>query len=144
VVLVARRAAKLAELADELGDAASVVPADLSRREDRAALPDRVAAVGRHVDILVNNAGLTTVGPVAAAHPAAELNATEDAEAALPKALWVAAADVARAGVALVAASKAVVVPGRLNRVSSAAHHLVPRGVLLPLLARGHPGLKKK
>ena len=233
VVLVARRAEKLAELADELGDAASVVPADLSRREDRAGLADRVAALGREVDILVNNAGLTTVGPVAAADPAAELNAievdvaavvdlctrfvpamvdrrrgavlnvasvaafgplpgqavygaaksfvlsytyalreelmgtgvtatalcpgpvhtgfgeaagisTEDAEATLPKALWVAAADVARAGVDGLAAGRAVVVPGRLNRISSVAYHLVPRGVLLPLLARGHPGLKKK
>ena len=233
VVLVARRAERLAELADELGDAASVVPADLSRREDRAELPERVAALGRDVDILVNNAGLTTVGPVSAADPDAELNAievdvaavvdlctrfvpamvrnrrgavlnvasvaafgplpgqavygaakafvlsythalreelkgsgvtatalcpgpvhtgfgeaagisTEDAESVLPKALWVSAADVARAGVDAIAAGKAVVVPGRLNRASSAVYHLVPRGVLLPLLARGHPGLKKK
>ncbi|HTY27321.1 MAG TPA: SDR family oxidoreductase [Mycobacterium sp.] len=232
VVLVARRAERLAELADELGGAASVVPADLSRREDRAELPERVAALGRDVDILVNNAGLTTVGPVSAADPDAELNtievdvaavvdlctrfvpamvrcrrgavlnvasvaafgplpgqavygaakafvlsytyalreelkgsgvtatalcpgpvhtgfgeaagiSTEDAEAALPKALWVSAADVARAGVDALAAGKPVVVPGRLNRASSVVYHLVPRGVLLPLLARGHPGLKK-
>lgn len=233
VVLVARRADRLAELADELGDAASVVPVDLSRSEDRAELPDRVAALGRDVEILVNNAGLTTVGPVSAADPEAELNtievdvaavvdlctrfvpamvsrrrgavlnvasvaafgplpgqavygaakafvlsytyalreelkgsgvtatalcpgpvhtgfgeaagiSTEDAEAALPKALWVSAADVARAGVDALAAGKPVVVPGPLNRASSVVYHLVPRGVLLPLLARGHPGLKKK
>jgi short-subunit dehydrogenase len=233
VVLVARRAEKLAELAHELGGAASVVPADLSQRDDRATLPERVAALGRDVDILVNNAGLSTVGPVAAADPAAELNVievdvaavvdlctrfvpamverrrgavlnvasvasfgplpgqavygaaksfvlsytyalreelkgtgvsatalcpgpvhtgfgetagipAEEAEAALPKALWVAAADVARAGVDAMAAGRAVVVPGRLNRASSVAYQLLPRGVLLPLLARGHPGLKKK
>lgn len=231
VVLVARRADRLAELAAELGDAASVVPLDLSRREDRAALHDRVAGLGREVDILVNNAGLTTVGPVSAADPDAELNtievdvvavvdlctrfvpamvdrrrgavlnvasvaafgplpgqavygaakafvlsythalreelkgsgvtatalcpgpvhtgfgeaagiSTADAEAALPKALWVSAADVAKAGLDALAAGKAVVVPGRLNRAASAVYHLVPRGVLLPLLARNHPSLR--
>lgn len=190
-----------------------------------------MAGLGREVDILVNNAGLTTVGPVSAADPDAELNtievdvvavvdlctrfvpamvdrrrgavlnvasvaafgplpgqavygaakafvlsythalreelkgsgvtatalcpgpvhtgfgeaagiSTADAEAALPKALWVSAADVAKAGLDALAAGKAVVVPGRLNRAASAVYHLVPRGVLLPLLARNHPSLR--
>jgi NAD(P)-dependent dehydrogenase (short-subunit alcohol dehydrogenase family) len=51
---------------------------------------------------------------------------------------------VARRGLDGLAAGRAMAVPGRLNRISSAAYHLVPRGVVLPLLARGHPGLKKK
>jgi len=232
VVLVARRAERLAELSAELGQRSSVVPADLSRREDRAALPQRVAGLGLDVDILVNNAGLTTMGPVAQADPDAELNmievdvaavvdlctrfvpamvgrrrgvvlnvasvaafgplpgqavygaakafvlsytqalreelkgtgvdasalcpgpvhtgfgeaagfSTEDAEAALPKPLWVSAEDVARIAVDGLAAGRTVIVPGRLNRISSSLYHLAPRRLLLPLLARTHPALKK-
>ncbi len=232
VVLVARRGDQLEALAADLPGSSSVVVSDLSRPADRAALPERVAGLGLEIDILVNNAGLTTMGPVAAADPEAELNvievdvaavvdlctrfvgamagrrrgavlnvasvaafgplpgqavygaakafvlsythalgeelkpsgvtatalcpgpvhtgfgeaagfSTADAEAALPKPLWVSARDVARAGVDGLAAGRAVVVPGRLNRAASAVYHLAPRRLLLPLLARTHPGLKK-
>jgi uncharacterized protein len=74
VVIVARRADRLAEVAAALGNKAHPLPADLSSREDRAALPERVAALGLVPDILVNNAGVVTAGPVAAADPDAELN----------------------------------------------------------------------
>jgi uncharacterized protein len=233
VVLVARRTEQLTALAEQLSGPSSVVGADLSRPADRAALPDRVAALGLEVDILVNNAGLSTMGPVAAADPGAELNvievdvaavvdlctrfvagmvsrrrgavlnvasvaafgplpgqavygaakafvlsytralgeelkpsgitatalcpgpvhtgfgetagfSTEDAEAALPKPLWVSPEDVAKAAVHGLAAGRSVVVPGRLNRAATAVYHLTPRRLLLPLLARNHPGLKKK
>ena len=80
VTLVARRADKLQELATELsalGVTAEVLAADLSDRDARAELPDRVAANGRTVSILVNNAGLSTVGPVHRSDPAAELNMVE-------------------------------------------------------------------
>jgi short-subunit dehydrogenase len=77
VVLVARRVEQLEGLAGELGARAHPLPADLSDRTDRAALPDRVAALGVTVDILVNNAGLATVGPVARAVPEEELNLVE-------------------------------------------------------------------
>ena len=215
------------------GGRAIAVQADLSKPEDRAALPDRVAALGLEVDILVNNAGLSTTGPVAAADPGAELNVVEvdvaavvdlctrftagmvsrrrgavlnvaslgafgplpgqavygaakafvlsytyalreelkpsgvtattlcpgpvktgfgaaagisdaEAEAALPKPLWVSAADVAKAAVDGLAAGKAVVVPGRLNRAATAVYQLTPKRLLLPMLARSHPSLKKK
>src|SRR3954467_6499223 len=74
VTLVARRAEKLAEPAAELtatGVRAEVLATDLSDRDARAALPDRVAELGLSVDILVNNAGLSTLGPVSKADPAA-------------------------------------------------------------------------
>jgi short-subunit dehydrogenase len=77
VILVARRADKLAALAETLGAAAHVLAADLSKPEDRAALTARVAELGVVVDILVNNAGLSTSGPIAASDPAAELNLIE-------------------------------------------------------------------
>lgn len=80
ITLVARRADLLEELAEELralGVRAEPLSADLSRREDRAALPARIEALGLGVDVLVNNAGLSTVGPVASADVDAELNMIE-------------------------------------------------------------------
>jgi short-subunit dehydrogenase len=77
LVLVARRADELAALAGILGPAAYALPTDLSHADERAALPEKIAALGVHVDVLVNNAGVATVGPVAAADPAAELRLVE-------------------------------------------------------------------
>lgn len=77
VLLVARRADKLAELAASLGAQAHVLAADLADPEQRAALPDRVAALGLTVDVLVNNAGLSNLGAVARVAPADELRLIE-------------------------------------------------------------------
>jgi short-subunit dehydrogenase len=77
VVLVARSADRLEEIAGRLGSAAHPLPADLSDRNDRASLPDRVAALGLTPDILVNNAGLSTTGVVAKSVPEQELNLVE-------------------------------------------------------------------
>jgi short-subunit dehydrogenase len=77
VVLVARSADKLAELAAELGDDAYSLPADLSDRAARAELPGRVGELGVTPDILVNNAGFSTTGPVWKADPDAELRMIE-------------------------------------------------------------------
>lgn len=73
-MVVARRAERLNELAEVLGPKAHSLPADLSKRDDRAALPERVAALGLVPDILVNNAGVSTLGPVAKSDPEKELN----------------------------------------------------------------------
>ncbi|MCW2562852.1 MAG: hypothetical protein JWQ31_1412, partial [Mycobacterium sp.] len=77
LVLVARRADRLTALAEELSGRAHVLPADLSKRDERATLFDQVAALGVVPDILVNNAGLATLGPVAESSPEAELNLIE-------------------------------------------------------------------
>lgn len=80
VTLVARRADRLSELADELGAAgvrAEVLATDLADRNARADLPGRVAALGLSVDVLVNNAGLSTLGPVSRSDPGAELDMIE-------------------------------------------------------------------
>ncbi len=58
-VLSARDQARLAELAEELGDAV-VVPADLALRGEA----ERLAAAAGDVDILVANAGLPATGPL--------------------------------------------------------------------------------
>lgn len=77
LVLVARRADRLHALADSLSTKAHVVPADLSSRTDRAALPDRVAGLGLAADILINNAGLAGHAFVAKSVPEQELNLVE-------------------------------------------------------------------
>lgn len=80
VTLVARRADKLAELAEELtatGVRAEVLATDLGDRDARAGLLDRIGELGLVPDILVNNAGLSTLGPVAGADPEAEMHMLE-------------------------------------------------------------------
>lgn len=77
LVLVARRADRLHALAACLNTKAHVLPADLSRRADRAALPDRVAELGLEPDILINNAGLSGRALVAKSVPEQQLNLVE-------------------------------------------------------------------
>jgi short-subunit dehydrogenase len=233
LVLVARRADRLQELAEELDGLAHVLPTDLSNRDERATLPDQVAALGVQADILVNNAGLSTLGPVAASDPEAELTlvevdvaavvdlcsrfvpamvkrgrgavlnvasvgafgpvpgqasygaakafvlsytqamreelrgtgvtvatlcpgpvktgfgeaagiSDEEAQKSLPKFMWVDTDAVAKAAVDGLAEGKGVIVPGVPNRIASVVNHLLPRRLLLPLVARNHPGLKKR
>jgi short-subunit dehydrogenase len=61
VALVARRAERLAALADELkqrcGVEAYPIAADLAGWEAHVAVMEAIEAAGRHVDVLVNNAG---------------------------------------------------------------------------------------
>ncbi|MDI6771606.1 MAG: SDR family oxidoreductase [bacterium] len=57
VVLVARRAERLAQLAAEIHDSL-VLPADVTRREDIARIVEAALARYGTIDVLVNNAGL--------------------------------------------------------------------------------------
>lgn len=231
VVLVARTEHKLTSLADELGSGARVLTADLSDREARRGLPDRITALGLVPDVLVNNAGLSTLGPVHRSDPEAELNllevdvatvvdlcsrflpgmvergtgavlnvastaafqplpgqaayggakafvlsytqslsaelkgtgvsatvlcpgpvatgfgeaagfSKEDAENALPSFMWLPAAEVARQAVDGLDRGRLVVIPGVANRAGAVFARLAPRRLLLPILARNHPGLR--
>ena len=54
-----------------------MLPADLSSRTDRAALPGRVADLGLEPDILVNNAGLSVSAPITKSGPEQQLNLVE-------------------------------------------------------------------
>jgi short-subunit dehydrogenase len=67
----------------------------------------------------------------------------EEAESALPPVMWVPADKVARAGIDGLAAGKAVVVPGRVNRIAAGLFRVAPPEWLLPVLARGHPAMKR-
>jgi uncharacterized protein len=232
VVLVARSVDRLEALAARLGAQAHPLPTDLSDRTERAALPDRVAALGLVPDILINNAGFSTLGLVAKSVPEQEVNlvevdvaavvdlcsrflpgmvdrhrgavlnvasmaafmplpgqaaygaakafvlsythglrgelrgtgvsatalcpgpvdtgfgeaagfSKEEAEAALPRVMWIPAEKVAQAGIEGLAGGKAVVVPGRVNRVASVVSRVAPPELLLPVLSRNHPAMKR-
>lgn len=82
-------------------------------------------------------------GPVDTGFGAAAGFSKEEAEAALPRAMWIPADQVARAGIDGLAAGKAVVVPGRVNRVAAALFRIAPPELLLPLLVRSHPAMKR-
>lgn len=66
----------------------------------------------------------------------------EDAEAALPSVMWIDVATVAREAVDGMARGRRVVIPGKVNRVAAAFAQVAPRSLLLPVLAKGHPGLR--
>jgi short-subunit dehydrogenase len=82
-------------------------------------------------------------GPVKTGFGAAAGISDADAEAALPKPMWVSAADVASAAADGLAAGKTVIIPGTFNKVGAAAYKILPRRLLLPILARSHPALKR-
>jgi hypothetical protein len=82
-------------------------------------------------------------GPVKTGFGEAAGISDADAEAALPKAMWVTAAEVAKTAVDGLAAGKTVIIPGAFNKVGAAAYKILPRRLLLPILARSHPALKK-
>jgi NAD(P)-dependent dehydrogenase (short-subunit alcohol dehydrogenase family) len=63
VVVTARRAERLADLVEELGERAFAVPADIGSALDRAALVASAIERAGGVDVLVNNAGTSSEGP---------------------------------------------------------------------------------
>ncbi|WP_370248042.1 SDR family NAD(P)-dependent oxidoreductase [Nocardioides sp.] len=68
----------------------------------------------------------------------------EEAKKALPPPMWVSAPDVARAAVDGLAKGRLVVIPGAANKVAAALSQVAPRTLLLPVLAKGHPGLRRE
>jgi len=70
VILVARRADRLRQLASGLPGPAHVLACDLAK--DATSLPGMVAALGKDVDVLVNNAGFGTHGRFVSTDPARE------------------------------------------------------------------------
>lgn len=65
-----------------------------------------------------------------------------EAEAALPSVMWVSARDVARSAIQGMDKGRLVVIPGRANRAAAALAQVAPRTLLLPVLAKNHPGLR--
>jgi NADP-dependent 3-hydroxy acid dehydrogenase YdfG len=63
VALLARRVDRLRALADELGDAALAIEADVTDRDALVAAAEQVEAHFGRTEILVNNAGVMLLGP---------------------------------------------------------------------------------
>lgn len=82
-------------------------------------------------------------GPVHTGFGAAAGFQHGEAESALPSFMWVDAAHVARAAVDGMDRGRLVVIPGPANRVAAAFAQITPRTLLLPILARSHPALKR-
>ncbi len=82
-------------------------------------------------------------GPVPTEFAAAAGWTPEQFEGALPSFMYVDAATVAKAGVDGADAGKQVVIPGLPNRGSALLSKVLPHGLLLPLLAKQHPSLKR-
>ena len=61
---------------------------------------------------------------------------------AITRRTGVTAADVAKSAVEGMAKGRLVVIPGKVNRVAAALSQVTPRTLLLPVLAKGHPGLR--
>ena len=80
-------------------------------------------------------------GPVETGFGEAAGFTKEETEESLPAFMWVAAADVAKSAVDGLDKGTLVVIPGFANRAGAAFAHLMPKRVLLPFLAKNHPGL---
>jgi NADP-dependent 3-hydroxy acid dehydrogenase YdfG len=63
VVLLARRADRIQALADELGDGAIAIEADVTDRDSLVAAAERVQQELGDADVLVNNAGVMLTAP---------------------------------------------------------------------------------
>jgi short-subunit dehydrogenase len=66
-----------------------------------------------------------------------------EAEAALPRFMWLPAEAVATAAVDGLDRGRAVVIPGVANHLGALGGRFAPRSVLLPIIARQHPGLRR-
>jgi short-subunit dehydrogenase len=65
-------------------------------------------------------------------------------EQVLPKIMWESAASVAKTAVDAMERGRMVAIPGAVNRAAAAFSQVAPRSLLVPLLARQHPGLKRR
>jgi short-subunit dehydrogenase len=81
-------------------------------------------------------------GPVRTEFAEAAGFTESDAESALPGFMWIDAADVAREAIDGLDGDRTIVIPGTANKVAAVSGHLVPRSLLLPLLAKQHPALR--
>jgi short-subunit dehydrogenase len=81
-------------------------------------------------------------GPVDTGFGQAAGFSKEEADNALPKFMWVAADEVARQAVAGMDKGSLLVIPGLANRLGAGFSTLVPKRLLIPILAKNHPALR--
>ncbi len=104
-----------------------------------------VLSYGRALGAELRGKGVTVTtlcpGPVETGFAEAAGMTDDEAGEALPKIMWLPAADVARAAVDGLDAGRAVVIPGAANRAAASLAHLAPKSWILPLMVRRHPAL---
>jgi len=104
-----------------------------------------VLSYTRSISAELKGAGVTATvlcpGPVDTGFGEAAGFTKEQADDSLPAFMWVPATDVAKAAVDGMDKGTLVVIPGFANRAGAAFAHLMPKRVLLPFLAKNHPGL---
>jgi short-subunit dehydrogenase len=83
-------------------------------------------------------------GPVATGFIDAAGFTEEEAHGAMPDFMWVDAPEVAKAAVEGLAKGRKVVIPGAANRVAASFSQVIPRSLLLPVMAKGHPALNRR
>ncbi len=133
VSIVARRSERLDTLAEQIGDRALAITADMTDQDQAQAAVERTVAELGRLDILINNAGVMLLGPVVDA-PLEEWRRMVDinvlgllycAHAALPH-LLKAAEDSPRGVSDMVNISS---VAGRIARLGSGVYNLTKHGV---------------
>ncbi len=82
-------------------------------------------------------------GPVETEFADAAGFAPDEAEGSLPKFMWEPADEVARAAVDGMAKGRPIVIPGVANKIGARLAWMAPRSILLPILSRSHPALKR-
>ena len=83
-------------------------------------------------------------GPVATGFAEAAGFSDGEREAVLPRIMWKSADQVARAGIDALAANKGVVVPGWANWLTARFSRVVPHELVMSLLARRNPAMKRE
>jgi short-subunit dehydrogenase len=68
----------------------------------------------------------------------------EESQGALPGFMWENPEAVAKCGVDAMAKGSAVAIPGLANRMGAFFGYMLPRRMIVPILASQHPGLRKK
>src|SRR3954453_16288258 len=105
-----------------------------------------VLSYGRAVSGELRGTGVTVTvlcpGPVDTGFGEAAGFTKEEADNALPKVMWLPAAQVARQAVEGMDKGTLVVIPGWVNRLGAGFSTLVPKRLLIPILAKNHPALR--
>jgi short-subunit dehydrogenase len=88
---------------------------------------------------------VTTLCPGPVRTEFAEMAGFADAELerSLPKFMWQTPAQVARAAIEGLERDRAVVIPGLSNRIAAYMGYMTPREILLAIVARQHPSLRR-
>jgi short-subunit dehydrogenase len=111
-----------------------------------AASKSFVLSYGRALGVELKGTGVTVTtlcpGPVKTGFAEGAGMSDELAAKSTPDFMWVSAAQVAKVAIEALAAGRPVVIPGTPNRVLATVSHLMPKGLVLPLLAKRHPAMK--